>query len=883
CGGSLEITEGMTVCECEYCGTMQTLPKTDNEQNLNMINRANHFRQQCEFDKAMEIYERILKNSEDAEIYWSIVLCRYGIEYVDDPLTKKKIPTCHRTQYKSILNDVDYLEALSHADTVQRDVFESEAKYIDTVQKGILEISNKEEPFDVFICYKETDANGRRTQDSVLAQDLYYQLTREGFKVFFSRITLEDKLGTEYEPYIFAALNSSKVMVVVGTKPEYFDAVWVKNEWSRYLMMMQEDHSKTIIPAYRDMDPYDLPDALSMYQAQDMSKLGFMQDLIRGIGKIAKTEPEREVVHQQTIVQTAASGNIENLLKRGNLALEDGDWTAAGNFFEQVLNENVEEARAYLGLLMVDLKVPSEEVLVNTKTNFGGNANFIKAKRFGDDSFKEKMDNLLLEADYSYAVKRFNSAVNDTEIEGARKLLEKLGNYKDSAEKAKQCEEKKNEYFYQIAVKSMESSRNDADYNRSRELFEKIGGYKDSAEKAELCTEKGKEYLYKAACSEMDHANVESAYKRAAELFKKMNGYRDSKAKAQECLGKAEESRKQVIYEQALDKKKNNTIESQEDAIKLFESIEGFVDSDKQIEECRQQIEKIKQAQAKAEKKAKARKRKIRMIAIVSAIVVVIGTAGTIVTTKVILPEMKYNSAVEELNKGNYDAAITKFSELGEYKDSEDMEKESRYQNAISLYENGIYADAVAAFKELGDYKDTESYIANNEMKKEIFKSAQINEVVPFGKYDWYVIEKNSDGCTLLCADAVCDKQYNSKLKNTTWELCTLRKWLNRSFYDEFTAEEKTMIVKTTCINNDSSENGTNGGENTEDYIYLLSIDEAKKVDESILKCSAGWWLRSPGCDQKHTAECYYDGSVGMSGRRVDGVSGVRPALKIKF
>lgn len=55
----------------------------------------------------------------------------------------------------------------------------------------------------MFICYKETDASGRRTPDSVLANDLYHQLTQEGFKVFFARITLEDKLGTAYEPYIF--------------------------------------------------------------------------------------------------------------------------------------------------------------------------------------------------------------------------------------------------------------------------------------------------------------------------------------------------------------------------------------------------------------------------------------------------------------------------------------------------------------------------------------------------------------------------------------------------------------------------------------------------------------------------------------------------------
>jgi len=68
---------------------------------------------------------------------------------------------------------------------------------------------------------------------------------------------------------------------------EHFNAVWVKNEWSRYLALIKGGAKKVLIPAYKDMDPYDLPDEFSHLQAQDMSKLGFMQDLIRGIGKLA--------------------------------------------------------------------------------------------------------------------------------------------------------------------------------------------------------------------------------------------------------------------------------------------------------------------------------------------------------------------------------------------------------------------------------------------------------------------------------------------------------------------------------------------------------------------------------------------------------------------
>ena len=288
CGGDLEFEQGASVAECPYCGTTQTLPKLDDDKRANMYDRANHFRRQNEFDKAMAIYEQILQEDRtDAEAYWSLVLCRYGIEYVEDPVSHKRVPTVNRVQYASILADEDYKSALQYADTIQRGVYEAEANAIAEIQKGILDISKKEKPFDVFICYKETDANGRRTPDSVLANDMYHQLTKEGFKVFFSRITLEDKIGTAYEPYIFAALNSAKVMVVLGTKPEYFNAVWVKNEWSRYLALIRAGADKTLVPAYRDMDPYDLPDEFAHLQAQDMGKLGFMQDLIRGIKKIA--------------------------------------------------------------------------------------------------------------------------------------------------------------------------------------------------------------------------------------------------------------------------------------------------------------------------------------------------------------------------------------------------------------------------------------------------------------------------------------------------------------------------------------------------------------------------------------------------------------------
>ena len=453
CGGSLEIVAGTTVIECEYCGTQQTLPKLDDDKRANMYDRANHFRRNNEFDKAMGIYEQILnEDNTDAEAYWSLVLCRYGIEYVEDPATHKRIPTVNRAQFTSIFDDDNYKSALQYADSYQRTIYEAEAKAINEIQKGILAISQKEEPFDVFICYKESDNNGRRTPDSVLAQDLYYQLKQEGFKVFFARITLEDKLGSAYEPYIFAALNSAKVMVVLGTKPEFFNAVWVKNEWSRYLALIKQGQKKMLIPAYKDMDPYDLPEEFSHLQAQDMSKLGFMQDLIRGIKKIAKSDEPKTTVVKETVV-TNASANTSPLIKRVFMFLEDGDWNSANEYCEKVLDIDPENASAYLGKLMAELHVKKQERLENQAEPFDHNNNYRKAVRFADEKLKAALtgyiehintrnENTRLDSIYTRAKNAMAKANTESTYKEAASLFESISEYQDSATLAQACYEK---------------------------------------------------------------------------------------------------------------------------------------------------------------------------------------------------------------------------------------------------------------------------------------------------------------------------------------------------------------------------------------------------------------------------------------------------------
>lgn len=443
CGGDLNVVAGVSVCECEYCGTKQTVPAANDEKKLVLFARANRLRLECDFDKAAGVYEAIVADfSDEAEAYWGLVLCRYGIEYVDDPKTGKKIPTCHRSSFESVLEDNNFQMALDYADPMAREVYREEARQMEQLRRGIIAVSSKEEPYDIFICYKETDDKGQRTIDSVIAQDVYTALTEKGYRVFFSRISLEDKLGVEYEPYIFAALHSSKVMLAFGTSYEHYTAVWVKNEWSRFLQLIEKGEKKMLIPCYKDIDPYDMPKEFAKLQAQDMGKVGAMQDLLRGIEKILGTEKPKVV----EVVKGSAQNTIPPevmWLKRAFLFLEDGEWNQADAFCEQVLNRDPECGEAWLAKLMALLKVHRREDLKQFPAAFYEHTHFKKAVRFGDAKLKAELNGYvshIYETAYQKAVAAMNSARGEAGYRQAIKLFEPVRGYKDADELAQQCE-----------------------------------------------------------------------------------------------------------------------------------------------------------------------------------------------------------------------------------------------------------------------------------------------------------------------------------------------------------------------------------------------------------------------------------------------------------
>lgn len=793
CGGDLAFEPGSTVCECEYCGSKQTIPSADSEKKTNLFNRANRLRMNSEFDKASGVYEQIVAEfPEEAEAYWGLCLCAYGIEYVDDPATDSKIPTCHRTLPTSIMEDSNFEQACDYADPVARKVYREEAKTIDRIQKDILSIAQSETPYDVFICYKETAEDGSRTEDSVLAQDVYEALTAKGLKVFFSRITLEDKLGTQYEPYIYAALSSAKVMLAFGTTYEYYDAVWVKNEWSRFLGMMKADKRKVLIPCFKGLDAYDMPKEFRGLQAQDMAKLGWMQDLVRGVEKLCGKGETAATVVQKTVVQEVQeSGKADNLMKRVYLYLEDRDFAKASKYIDKVLDVDAEYAPAYMAQILVGNKLTKEANLTTLRMSIDDNTTWKKALRFANEEQKQRY--------LGYA-----KQINENEA--------------DDKEQARLAEEKR----------------------RKQE---------------ELAT---KEEQYDRVLAEISKED----YFWAMVILSQLNGYKDAEKLMQQCLDKYKEKLRQKEQEQRKI---------------LAEKEQEQKDEAKRAEELQTQIHRL-------------------------------------------------NAEIDQLHG--------LFSIKKKQKLQEEVKKLLDEQKQVAQRQYDIEQNLSAAREKMKDIQlDEKSQCSDEGIMQKVKKQCEVTQggkCIVFGHYpqtkegkdntpiEWMILDHNGQRALVVSKYGLDAQPYNITGDAATWETCTLRTWLNGTFYNKaFSSAEQTAILTTNVDNSKSqcySGWNTSGGNNTEDKVFLLSYAEANKYfgvthdttsntksrvaptayaiaqgaytyysNKTADGTDAGrWWLRSHGFYQSSAAGVRTDGSLDYY--RVDDDSdSLRPALWVNL
>ncbi len=364
CGSNLDIGDSITVCKCEKCGTSQTVPDIEDDKELKLFERAGRLRFNCDFDKAAGIYNTITDSyTEEAEGYWGLILCKYGIEYADNA-SGKKVPVCHRISYDSVMDDEDFELVMENSDSESRAIFREEAKIIEENRKKYIQIAESEQPYDIYISYRAKDDNGDKTAVSEIAGHLYNKLTSAGYRVFLSEAALKGKKRSECEPYIYSALNSANVMLALGTSYDDYNDVWVKNEWNRYLEIAEKNKNKCLIPCYKDVDEYDIPKEFAGLKVCQLGNDDTFNNIMAEIANVVKpesvnqpapepekAEPAEEIELEE--IEIIEPVNINKLLDEGFSAISDKNWKKANKLFFQVLDEEPDNSKAYWGQLLV--------------------------------------------------------------------------------------------------------------------------------------------------------------------------------------------------------------------------------------------------------------------------------------------------------------------------------------------------------------------------------------------------------------------------------------------------------------------------------------------------------------------------------------------------
>lgn len=417
---------------------------------------------QNDFEKAIELFENIiLKDKKNHEAYWGRALASNGIVYVNDYSENKKVPTCNNITEQSFLENSDVKQAIGFAPKDIAETYRKIAEYIEKVRVEWLQKASKEPPYDIFICFKDSDREHglNRTQDSVDVQDLYTALVDKGYKVFFSRVTLRDKVAEQYEPYIYGALKTAKVMIVFGEKAEYFNAVWVKNEWTRYKARLEkgEKHKNSLIAVYKNMDVYDIPMALTGgRQAIDYGIPSNFEVLIKHIerviaesknklkidkievtgGQIAKksSQIQQESLKTREIGRGAAiTTSIDESQKLSLVTtyLNNAQWKDASNLLDDILFNNPNCANAIWFTLYAEYQCKDDVSLLKKLPLFTA----------ADYGTMERMLNCA-EKDKAYAIlNNLFSAVNSYDESTCHKILSFAlpYNYPDREKRISEC------------------------------------------------------------------------------------------------------------------------------------------------------------------------------------------------------------------------------------------------------------------------------------------------------------------------------------------------------------------------------------------------------------------------------------------------------------
>ena len=566
CGVGLERKKGVSMEKCPYCGMINTVPKPGNMWQENWFDKANFYRRQHDYARAIDLYNRIIADDElQAQAYWEKFLCKYGVEYISDLSTGACVPVCNLIRNTVVFEDEDYKAALRYSEPELQKVYEKEAKELVMLQQQLRAVAENEDDYDIYICYREKDQDKNPTKDAEVAEELYQYLRGNGFDVY-----LDAECKTQHsdtKAYRLRALSQATVMLAVGVGRESFEDPEVYSQCRLWQEERGEDADKTLILAYRDMDRYQIPDDFMHLRAKDMNKLSFMQNLLSELKLLCESKEEKK--EEEKDKEESPQGNIsaESLTERAMLCLEDSEFDKADELLELALNSKAKYAPAYAGKLMVKLRCTAEADLMDNKIPLEQYKEYNRILRFGDEAIRNRFE------EYNRQIIQRNTTVEQS----AKELL------------------------YNRAKNMMDKSENEQEYLDAARVFNELGEFENAKDMYSQCMQlAAQENLYQEACRLL-HNN---SYDEAENRFVRLGDYRDAAQMAGNC-------QKEKQFQQGLSLLGNRQYD---EAAKVFEDLGEYKNATEQVKRCKERVDRETLVAQKNEKKSalQAKKEEIK-------------------------------------------------------------------------------------------------------------------------------------------------------------------------------------------------------------------------------------------------------------------------------
>lgn len=442
---------------------------------------------------------------------------------------------------------------------------------------------------------------------------------------------------------------------------------------------------------------------------------------------------------------------------------------------------------------------------------------------------------------------------------------------------------------------------------KAKEILYNLGDWNDVKDKCKEYESRIKDIKYEEAISLSKQDTIDSLTK-AKEVLTDLDNWKDSENRLKEFEARI----KDIKYEEAVSLSKQNTLDSLTEAKNIMTDLSGWKKADEEAKNYGDRIEDLKD-KYKTEKAAK-KKKAIMATSIVCVIIAIILVYNQIIMPKIIIPNQKYNEAVELMNNSEYEEAVAAFKDMNGYRDSDDKILECYYLQAVDYMDNQQYVEALTLFYSSNGYKDSDDKI--KECIKKANSKLEVGSTYFFGNYEqdgnedrgkepiaWQVLTKEDNKILIISKYGLDGQKYSDVRADVTWETSTLRDWLNSTFMDmAFSKDEKSQIQVTTVTADKNPKYDSNPGNDTQDQVFLLSIQEVEKYFSSdgdrkteptayaletgvyeMDSCSR-WWLRSPGNSSNFAASVNSAGFVDYYGNYIfTGSNAVRPAMWISI